>query len=412
MNDKRNPPAVTLKSASTAASVMRGHPWVWRDSVVRGLEAVKPGDEVRVLGPDGGFVGRGLADPGSPIAIRVWTRDDRTLDGGLWRERARAACSLRAWLFAHGGTTAFRVVHGEGDRMPGFVVDRYGSVAVVKADGEGAVSRLDTLAEAIWPELRALGVESLVARSSGKGKGVHLDSLRGPPPPAVVRIEEHGVPSLVDLAHGQKTGAFLDQRENRRRVGELARGRRVLNLFSYTGGFGLHAALGGATHVTNVDVATAAHATAQESMRVAGIDPSAHAFVTADVQAFLERARKSGQTWDLVVSDPPSFAPSEKALARALAAYRALHAACAAVLAPGAIFCAASCSSHVDSTAFLGTLDDAAVGRSDLALLELRGAGADHPLLAAFPQGQYLKFALLAGFDEPKHYWAQARSRS
>jgi 23S rRNA (cytosine1962-C5)-methyltransferase len=409
LNDTRRTPALTLKNAAAAASVGRGHPWVWRDALARGLDGVRPGDEVRVLAPDGTAVGRGIADPASPIAVRMWTRDDAPVDAALWGSRARAACALRRWLFAGSRTTAFRVVHGEGDRMPGFVLDRYGAIAVLKADGEGAAARIDSFVDAIWPEIEALGVETLVARTSEKGQAVRLDPLRGPPPPPSVRIEEHGVPSVVDLAHGQKTGAFLDQRDNRLRVGELAKGRRVLNLFSYTGGFGLHAALGGAAHVTNVDVATAAHATAQESMRMAGVDPAAHAFVTADVQAFLDRARKSGETWDLVVSDPPSFAPSEKALVRALGAYRTLHGGCAAVLAPRGVFCAASCSSHVDAAAFLGTLDDAALGRSDLVLLELRGAGADHPTLPAFPQGRYLKFAVLAAAGEPR---AQARSRS
>lgn len=178
-------------------------------------------------------------------------------------------------------------------------------------------------------------------------------------------------------------------------MGELARGKRVLNLFSYAGGFSLHAALAGATHVTSVDVAAAAHATAQASFRASGVDPSAHAFVAADVRAFLDGARGRGETWDLIVSDPPSFAPSERALPRALAAYRALHGACAAVLAPGGILCAASCSSHVDAAMFLSTLDDAALGQRSLSLLELRGAGLDHPTLAAFPEGRYLKFAVL-----------------
>jgi 23S rRNA (cytosine1962-C5)-methyltransferase len=204
------------------------------------------------------------------------------------------------------------------------------------------------------------------------------------------------MPFLVDLARGQKTGAFLDQRENRRRVREMARGRRVLNLFSYAGGFSMAAALGGATHVTSVDVAAAAHATAQASFRAAGLDPSAHAFVTADAFAFLDGARARRETWDLVVSDPPSFAPSEKAVPRALSAYRKLHAACAAVLAPGGTLCAASCSSHVGAEAFLSTLDDAALGRDDLRLLALHGAGPDHPTLPAFPEGRYLKFAVLS----------------
>jgi 23S rRNA (cytosine1962-C5)-methyltransferase len=391
-------PKIALKQPAAASSVAHGHPWVWRDSVRRGLDEVQAGQEVLVVGPDGAPLGRGLVDPGSPIAVRMWTRGDRPVDPALWRQRARAACALRASLFPsrETSTSAFRVLHGEGDRMPGFVVDRYATVAVAKTDGAAAAARIDDLVEAIWPEVQSLGVETLALRTGEKGQGPQLQWLRGPPSRTVVPIEEHGVASVVDVAHGQKTGAFLDQRDNRLRVGQLARGRRVLNLFSYTGGFGLHAARGGATHVTNVDVATAAHATAQESMRAAGLDPGAHSFVTADAQAFLDRARQSGQSWDLIVSDPPSFAPNEKSLPRALAAYRSLHRACAAVLAPGAIFCAASCSSHVDMGTFLGTLDDAALERDDLKVVELRGAGPDHPTLPAFPEGRYLKFVVMA----------------
>jgi 23S rRNA (cytosine1962-C5)-methyltransferase len=412
LTEKRHVPHLALKQGSAAASLAHGHPWVWRQALARGLDGVEPGQEVRVTAPDGSVLGRGLADPTSPIGVRLWTRGDEPVDAVLWKSRAEAACALRSWLFSGRRTNAFRVLNGEGDRMPGFVVDRYADVAVAKADGAGAAARMDDLAEALWPGLTALGVRTLVLRTSAKGQAVHLELLRGEPHAAEIRVEEHGVPSVVDLARGQKTGAFLDQRENRRLVGELARGRRVLNLFSYTGGFGLHAALGGAAHVTNVDVATAAHAAAQDSMRAAGLDPRQHAFVTADAQAFLDKARQGGQTWDLVVSDPPSFAPSEKALPRALAAYRALHGACAGVLAPGAILCAASCSSHVDAAEFLGTLDDAALGRSDLSLLEMRGAGADHPTLPAFPEGRYLKFAVLAGFGRSGPSARQARSRS
>jgi 23S rRNA (cytosine1962-C5)-methyltransferase len=148
--------------------------------------------------------------------------------------------------------------------------------------------------------------------------------------------------------------------------------------------------------VTSVDIASGAHATAQASFRAAGLTPGAHAFVTADVNVYLEGAAARGERWDLVVSDPPSFAPSEKALGRALSAYRNLHAACVRVLAPGGIFCAASCSSHVDPAAFLTTLDDATLGQRDLALVEVRGPGADHPTLPSFPEGHYLKFAILA----------------
>jgi 23S rRNA (cytosine1962-C5)-methyltransferase len=148
--------------------------------------------------------------------------------------------------------------------------------------------------------------------------------------------------------------------------------------------------------VTSVDIAAAAHATAQASFKAAGVDPKGHEFVAADAFAFLAEAAKNRRTWDVVVSDPPSFAPSEKALARAISAYRALHRACADVLAPGGVFCAASCSSHVDADAFTATLDDASLGRSDLRLLSMHGPGADHPTLPAWPEGRYLKFAVMA----------------
>jgi 23S rRNA (cytosine1962-C5)-methyltransferase len=386
---------VALRERSAAERLARGHPWVWREAVARGLDGAHAGEEVQVMAPDGTLVGRGLADPQSPIAVRMWTRGAQPIDRGLWRSRAERACCLRARLFDGTGTDAYRVVHGEGDRMPGLVVDRYGPVAIVRVDGDGAATRLPDLADALWPMLQSLGVQTLAYRTGIKGQAPRLETIRGNPPAETLCVKEHGVPFIVDVAHGQKTGAFLDQRENRRRVGEMARGRRVLNLFSYTGGFSLRAALSGATHVTSVDVAAAAHATAQTSFRVAGVDPRAHAFVTADAREFLAAARARREVWDLIVSDPPSFAPSERTLPRALVAYRALHRACAEVLAPDGLFCAASCSSHVDPARFLATLDDAALGGRALAVLELRGAGPDHPTLAAFPEGRYLKFAVL-----------------
>lgn len=384
---------IALRARTAPPGIAHGHPWVWREAVARGLDGARAGEVVQVLAGDGTPVGRGLVDPASPIAVRLWTRGRSALDAALWNERVQAAVALRARLFRGGDTDAYRIVHGEGDRMPGFVVDRYGPVAVVRTDGEAAAARLDDLVRALAP---ALGATSIVHRTSAKGEAPQLETLHGAAPPASLVVREHGMPFVVDLARGQKTGAFLDQRENRRRVREMAGGRRVLNLFSYAGGFSMAAALGGATHVTSVDVAAAAHATAQASFRAAGLEPGAHAFVTADAFAFLDGARARRESWDLVVSDPPSFAPNEKAVPRALSAYRKLHAACAAVLAPEGTFCAASCSSHVGTDAFLTTLDDAALGRADLRLLAMHGAGPDHPTLPAFPEGRYLKFAVLA----------------
>jgi 23S rRNA (cytosine1962-C5)-methyltransferase len=350
-----------------------------------------------VLDATGGAVGRGVYDPESPIAIRMWTGGRAPLDAVVIASRLERAFAVRTWLFADGQTTAYRLLNGEGDRTPGFVVDRYGKVAILRLDGAGAEALAAEVVPTLWAALEAVGVTSLVRRDPSKDRSAaRTSTLFGPPPPDTMEVTEDGVPFVVDLLKGQKTGAFLDQRENRRRVGVLSTGRaRVLNLFSYAGGFSQRAALAGAK-VTSVDIASQAHATAQTSFKLAGIDPRAHEFVTADAFAYLGEAKKRGATWDLVISDPPSFAPSEKAVPRALAAYRQLHRACADVLAPGGVLCAASCSSHVDAEGFASTLDDASLGRDDLRLVALHGPPGDHPTLAAFPQGRYLKFAVLA----------------
>ncbi|HEX7667593.1 MAG TPA: class I SAM-dependent rRNA methyltransferase, partial [Polyangiaceae bacterium] len=368
-------------TAAAAVELGRGHPWVWRKSIAaHSLDRVTraaAGDDVLLFAPDGNVVGRGLVDPDSPIAVRVWTTDAaRAIDAALIDERVERAFDLRTRIVGD-DTTAYRLLHGEGDRTPGIVVDRYADVAVLRLDGDAVRAKRDVIVAAIAPLLKARGVGTLLQR----GRADETVVLFGALPSAPLRVTEHGVPFVADVVRGQKTGAFLDQRENRRRVGAMAKGKSVLNLFSYAGGFSLHAALGGATKVTSVDVAAAAHVTAQQSFKAADVDPRAHEFVTADAFAFLENAKKQGKSWNVVVCDPPSFAPNEKSKERALAAYRSLHRACAAVLANGGTFCAASCSSHVDAKTFVTTLDDAALGRSDLRIVAVHGAPADHPIL-------------------------------
>jgi 23S rRNA (cytosine1962-C5)-methyltransferase len=398
-------PVVVARAASE--EVRRGHPWVWRSAVKSGIDRRRAGDVVELQSTEGVTLGRGIADPDSPIAVRVWATSEGTasaktpeLDEDLIEARIDRALALRARMFEGGTTTAYRLLHGEGDRVPGFVVDRYGHVAVLRLDGAGAEGFADVFVPRLWTALARAGVTTLVRRESeARGGTAKVALLRGEEPPGTIEVREHGVPFLVDLVRGQKTGAFLDQRENRKRVEDIVRSMgapRVLNLFSYAGGFSLRAAIGGAAKVTSVDIAAGAHATAQASFKVAGVDSRVHELVTADAFAFLAEAKKAKRSWDVVVSDPPSFAPSEKALARAIQAYRSLHRACADVLAEGGVLCAASCSSHVDGGTFAQTLDDTALGRSDLRLLRMDGPGEDHPTLPAWPEGRYLKFAVLA----------------
>jgi 23S rRNA (cytosine1962-C5)-methyltransferase len=383
---------------AAALAVKRGHPWVYREGLARPPRGLRSGTTVDLADPEGAFLGRGLWDAASPIAVRILDHGSAAnapLDLGA---RLVAAVARRDGRF-DADTTAYRLCNGEGDRVPGVVLDRYDAVVVVRLDTAAWTPHLTALVAALQAPLADRGVRSIALRVAGEngGDGRRIRRLDGPEPPDRIVVRERGVAMEVDLAHGQKTGAFLDQRENRARVRDFwARGRdRVLNLFSYTGGFSIAAALGGAGRVTSVDVAAAAHASAQRTFRANGVDPGAHAFVSADVFAFLDQARARGDRFDLVISDPPSFAPSERARPRALLAYRRLHAAAAAVLAEGGVLCAASCSSHVDAEAFLATLDDAALGRSDLRLRELHGQPEDHPTLPAWPEGRYLKLAVL-----------------
>lgn len=386
---------------SAAAALDRGHPWVYRDAIRKPPARLEAGAVVDLADGRGRFLGRGLWDPDSPIAARVHEHDeDVPLDVASFVRRISSAFALRDRLFAGGDTDAYRLANGEGDRVPGLVIDRYRDVAVVRLDGESLEPWLEALRSPLVSLLAERGVRSgalRLSREARSGKGPMIEPLWGPPIPERMFVRERGLALEVDLHFGHKTGTFLDHRENLARVRQLAQGRRrALNLFSYTGGFSVAAALGGAEHVTSVDTAGPAHASAQRSFRENGADPTRHAFVTGDVFAFLEAAEKRGDRFDLVISDPPSFAPSEKAKPRAIASYRRLHRACAGVLAEGGVLCAASCSSHVTLDDFFGTLDDASLGRADLRVVSVLGQPEDHPWLPAWPEGRYLKLAVLA----------------
>ena len=397
-------PAVVVNRHGVEA-VRRGHPWIFRSALVSaGGSASRI---VRINAERGDQVGCGVYDPGSPIALRVWgVGAGTTLDAAVFRDRLERAIALRKELFADGATTAYRLLNGEGDRAPGIVIDRYGDVAVLRIDGDAARELAPVLLIDVERLLTQQGISTLLERTAHKSADrapeARSIAVRFGTEPGLLEVREHGVPFVVDVVRGQKTGAFLDQRENRRRIGELVARRRsaglgvrVLNLFSYAGGFSQRAALAGGT-VTSVDVAMKAHVTAQASFKLAGLDPRAHTFVSADAFSWLADAKRRAQRWDLVISDPPSFAPNERSKPGAISAYRALHRACAEVLAPGGALAAASCSSHVSAEDFLGTLDDSALGRSDLRLLDLLGPPPGHPTLPGFPEGRYLKLALLA----------------
>lgn len=384
-------------------AVLRGHPWVYREGIARAGEGLRSGDAVALSGCEGQHLGAGLWDAESPIAVRVFALgDSRTVDAGLIAARVGQAARFRDGQFDQNGeTTAYRLCNGEGDRVPGLVLDRYDRACVMRLDGNALLAWVPRLVPALVPLLQERGVTCLALRHAANTKELDagttkLTPLWGSEIPERIWVREYGMRMEVDLWRGQKTGAFLDQRENRRRVRmEFAKQARVLNLFSYAGGFSIAAALGGAAHVTSVDLASGAHASAQRSLRENSLVLDNHSFVTSDVFSFLETARAQGRRFDLIISDPPSFAPSERKKPKAVAAYRKLHAAAVAVLEEGGVFCAASCSSHLSAEDFLATLDEAALGGRALSVRAVYGQPSDHPSLAAWPEGRYLKFVVL-----------------
>ncbi len=383
------PPRLRLKK-DLARHIRAGHPWIWRDALEP--KTLPSGAVVDIHDSQGGFLARGLWDAHSPIAVRIWTLDpNEILDAGLVRQRVIESLAARRGAIDPATTDAFRMVNGEGDFMPGVVVDCYRDTAVVRFDGDAARAIADWVIEGVREAGRPIGLIRAYERSRAARGRV----LFGDEPPEIIEVRENGVRFAVDVRHGQKTGTFLDQRENRRAIRPYCNGVEVANLFSYTGGFSVHAALGGATRVTSVDSAAAALEGARDNFILNGIEPARHVFECADVFDWLARARAAGRRFGVLIVDPPSFAPSEKSVDKALAAYRDLFTASLGVVDSGGVLCAASCSSHVDFEAFLGTLKDASArARRGLRILEVRGQPADHPTVPAFKEGRYLKFLI------------------
>jgi 23S rRNA (cytosine1962-C5)-methyltransferase len=371
-------------------SIAAGHPWLY-DRALSGGAGLRAG-EVVVVRDGGGPIALGFADPSSPIRVRLLGRDPVADLGRDWAaRRAARAAALRRADVRLGDTTALRLVHGEADFMPGLVIDLYDTTAVVLFDGAGAAAFWGPRLVGAIDGLRAGGFAIERVWQRERGRAGHGRSLLGGEPPAAISVREGAARYEVDVRAGQKTGLFLDQRDNRAYLGQLAAGREVLNLFGYTGGFSIHAGLGGARRVVTVDSAPGAVAAAERNLARSGLDRSRHELLVADAFEYLAQAAAAGRRFDVVVCDPPSFAPRAEAVSAARGAYRRLNALALAVVAPGGLLLTASCSSHFSredlAAAVAGAACDA--GRGVL-VRAVRGAAGDHPVLPAFPEGDYL----------------------
>ena len=387
---------VELK-AGLARHLRAGHPWVFKKAIAHAPKL--PAGAVVDLVEGGRFAARGYWDPVSPIAVRVLTRDEREpIDAAFFKRRIEACHAHRRELIDLDGTDAFRLVHGESDGLPGIVIDLYAGTAVLKLYSAGLTPYRPMLLEALKPYATAVIGRDEVGRDDGEGdEGAGTGRvLYGPKPPELVTITERHAKFHVDLYRGQKTGFFLDQRENRFLVRRLSKGREVLNCFCFTGGFSVNAALGGATKVFSVDQDADAVALARENFTLNGLDAAAHDFLAADVFELLSSFKDEGRTFDTVILDPPAFAKSQKAVEAALDGYASLNRQALAVLKPGGLLVTASCSARVTPEQFLDAVKSAGFNADvDLTLVEERYQPPDHPIRMQFREGRYLKFLVL-----------------
>lgn len=401
---------VCLKKGS-AKPLHGGHPWVFADAIAR-VDGPKPsaGDEVRVIDERDTCLGRGFYSPGSAIAVRIFSRDDAPIADKLLETRIDEAIALRRGVLglgsrgngtsasehtADGSTTAYRLINSEGDGLPGLIVDVYGDWLAIQSGTAGIERRLDTILDVLEDRLKPKGIldrGDARARLIEKLEPPKVGTLRGSTPEGVEFAWVHGLEHAFDLraGHGQKTGLYLDQRQNRRRFAEFARGRDVLDVFCYAGGFTLNAARGGAKSLTLVDSSEEALALAKSNLDRNRID-DADLYQAEWPEAF-KMLRDAGRQFGLIVVDPPKFARSRENVTNALSGYRDLNAQAVRLLAPGGVLFTCSCSGNVGETDFERAVASGlrSAGRR-ASVLERRGAADDHPVPPGFDQGRYLK---------------------
>lgn len=382
-------------------SLLRYHPWVFSGAIAQIVGHPAEGDLVGVYSADGKALCCGHYQIGS-IAVRVLSFDEDPTQEGFWLKMLTRAYKLREayGLAVSESTDCYRLVHGEGDGLPGLIVDYYDGVCVLQAHSVGMFRSKGAICDALR-ELYGSRLKAVYDKSSGTAPfkaGLELvDGYLWKAPDFYgneLAVRENGNSFLVNWSEGQKTGFFLDQRENRAAVGRLAKGRRVLNLFCYTGGFSIYALQGGALHVDSVDSSQRAMDMVDRNVALNGFDASRHTSYCADAIDFVKNVPNGA--YDLMIVDPPAFAKHRGALKNALRAYQRLNAAAISKVAPGGFVFTFSCSQVVDKEAFALAVFSAAAecGRS-VRILDRLNQPADHSVNIYHPEGEYLKGLLL-----------------
>ena len=391
-------PQLTLKPGRER-SLLRRHPWVFSGAIAEVRGSVQSGSTVQIRGADGRFLAWAAYSPASQIRARAWSFDEAEVPGpDLFKKRIETALALRRAEVPPETTNALRLVHGESDGLPGLVADRYADTLVVQLLSAGC----ERWREALIGILREQsGCARVHERSDTDGRELEgfaasTGLIAGTAADGPLRIVENGIQYEVDVAAGQKTGFYLDQRDNRARVRTLADGREMLNCFSYTGGFTLSALAGGARSVLSIDSSAPALELAKRNLALNGVEANRAEWLEADVFGALRKLRTEGRQFDFIVLDPPKFAPTPKDAERAARGYKDINLNALKLLRPGGLLATFSCSGGVSPELFqkivAGAAADAGVS---LLLRERYRAAPDHPVRIEFPEGEYLKGLLL-----------------
>ena len=379
-------------------SLKRRHPWIFSGAVEK-VDGEPANGETVLVKSAGQPIAVAAWSPQSQIQARVWSFECSVfVDEKFFRGKINQAVALRASLPAFQHSNALRLVHGESDGLPGLIVDRYADVLVVQFLSAGAEHWRETILDCLT---EVTGCEAVFERSDAEvrkleGLEPRVGFARGNQEAKRCPIVEHGLHFRVDVEAGQKTGFFLDQRENRQRIRALAAGREVLDAFCYTGGFSIAALAGGAKHVAAIESSSPALEVAKENLRMNSFGEERVQFVQADVFAYQRQLRDRGQSFGLVILDPPKFAPTAAQAKNAARAYKDINLMAFKLLAPGGLLATFSCSGGVSAELFQSIVAGAAADAGvDAKIIERFGAAADHPVALSFPEGDYLKGLLV-----------------
>ena len=371
-------------------SLKRRHPWVFSGAVAKVTGNPGSGETLEIHASTGEFLAVAAYSPQSQIVARVWDWTKRDIDAGFFRDRIERAFALRARLSPT--SDALRLVHAESDGLPGVVADRYGEIVVLQLTSAGAVRWRDALADALETVVRP---KTIFERSDTdvlalEGFAPKIGMLRGAPPPAQITVDEAGAAFEVDVPRGHKTGFYLDQRDNRLRLRGLAVARAVLDCFAYTGGFTVNALIGGATSVTAID--SSGPALELLARNVARNELPHAECIEGDVFQLLRKLRDQARSFDLIVLDPPKFAPTAAHAEKAARAYKDINLLAFKLLRPGGMLFTFSCSGGVSRELFQKIIAGAALDAGvEAQIVGQLSAGADHPVALSFPEGEYLK---------------------